>query len=75
MKTSVLYNEILSLPIDVKLELINKLLDNIHPTKKQKNRELWKNEIEKRIKDIEESKVSFISESELHRRVKEKNKL
>ncbi|MBP7553647.1 MAG: addiction module protein [Spirochaetes bacterium] len=74
MKTSVLYDEILSLPINEKLELINKLLENINPVKKQKNRELWKDEIDKRIKDIEESKVSFISESELDHRVKEKNK-
>ena len=48
-----------SLPIDMKLELIDRLLESISPTKKEVE-EAWKVEAERRIDEVRSGKVKTI---------------
>ena len=45
IKTDVLISEVISLPVDIRTQLIEKLLDSLNPTKKEID-ELWGKEAE-----------------------------
>lgn len=47
------------LPIDMKLEIIDHLLESISPTNKEVE-EAWKEEIERRIDEVESGEVKLI---------------
>lgn len=53
-----------SLPIDMKLELIDRLLESISPTKKEVE-EAWKVEAERRIEEVRSGKVKTIPVEEV----------
>ncbi|CAN5453561.1 hypothetical protein BH10ACI2_BH10ACI2_14750 [soil metagenome] len=53
-----------SLPIDIKLELIDRLLESISPTKKEIEEE-WKLEAERRIEEVRSGKVKPIPVAEV----------
>ena len=53
-----------SLPIDMKLELIDRLLESISPTKKEVE-EAWKVEAERRIEEVRSGKVKTIPMEEV----------
>ena len=48
-----------SLPIDIKVQLIDKLLNSLNPSQKDID-ELWAEEAERRVAEIKEGKVSTI---------------
>ncbi|HQZ81868.1 MAG TPA: addiction module protein [Pyrinomonadaceae bacterium] len=62
-----------SLPIDMKLELIDHLLESISP---QKNdiEEVWKDEVERRIDEVESGEVKLIPGEEVFARMRERYK-
>ena len=60
-----------SLPIDMKLELIDRLLESISPTKKEIE-EAWKEEVERRIDEVESGKVKTIPGEEVFARLRER---
>ena len=47
------------LPIDLKLELVDRLLESISPSQKEID-ELWKIEVERRVKEVRSGKVMTI---------------
>ena len=47
------------LPIDLKLELVDRLLDSISPSQKEID-ELWKIEVERRVEEVRSGKVKTI---------------
>ncbi len=47
------------LPIDLKLELVDRLLDSISPSQKDID-ELWKIEVERRVEEVRSGKVKTI---------------
>jgi len=53
-----------SLPIDMKLELIDHLLDSISPRKEEVD-EAWQEEVEHRIDEVESGKVKLIPGEEV----------
>jgi len=53
-----------SLPIDIKLELIDRLLESISPTKKEIE-EAWKVEAERRMEEVHSGKVKAIPVEEV----------
>ncbi|MFN0138896.1 MAG: addiction module protein [Pyrinomonadaceae bacterium] len=53
-----------SLPIDMKLELIDHLLESISPSKKEVE-EAWKVEAERRIEEVRSGKVKTIPVDEV----------
>ena len=48
-----------SLPIDMKLELVDRLLESISPRRKDID-DAWKEEVERRIDEVESGKVKLI---------------
>ena len=52
-------SEIESLPIEIKTELIDRLLNSINPTQKDIDK-LWEREAEKRVSEIKSGKVKTI---------------
>ena len=60
-----------SLPIDMKLEIIDHLLESISPTKKEVE-EAWKEEVERRIDEVENGKVKLIPGEEVFARMRER---
>ncbi|MBA3769514.1 MAG: addiction module protein [Blastocatellia bacterium] len=60
-----------SLPIDMKLELIDHLLGSISPTNKEVE-EAWKEEVERRIDEVESGEVKTIPGEEVFARMRER---
>jgi putative addiction module component (TIGR02574 family) len=60
-----------SLPIDLKIELIDKLLESISPSQGEID-ELWKVEVERRIDEVESGKVNTIPGEEVFARIRER---
>jgi len=56
-----------SLPIDMKLEIIDHLLESISPTNKEVE-EAWKEEVERRIDEVERGEVELIPLEEVRER-------
>ena len=57
-----------SLPIDMKLEIIDHLLESISPTNKEVE-EAWKEEVERRIDEVESGEVKLIPLEEVRERL------
>lgn len=60
-----------SLPIDLKLELIDKLLESITPSQSEID-ELWKVEVERRIDEVESERVKTIPGDEVFAKIRER---
>ncbi len=58
-----------SLPLELKIQLINKLLSSIDPTRKEID-ELWAKEAESRVADIASGKVTPIPGEKVFREIK-----
>lgn len=61
------------LPIDLKIELVDRLLESISPSQKEIN-ELWKIEVERRIDEVESGKVKTIPGDEVFAKIRERHK-
>ena len=59
-KTNEIMEEIESLPIDIKTQILERILYSINPMQDKIDR-LWAKEAEKRVKEIESGKVKTIS--------------
>ena len=59
------------LPIDMKLELIDRLLGSISATS-QDVEEAWKEEVERRIDDVESGDLTLIPGEEVFARMRER---
>jgi len=70
-KTDDLLAIIESLPIDVKAELVEKILATLHPIEKEVNEE-WVKEAENRVSQIKAGKVKTIPGDEVFNEIKEK---
>ena len=71
MKTDELMSMADSLPVDIKTQLIDKLLNSLNPTLKEID-ELWKTEAEKRVEEMKNSKVKPISGEEVFIEIRKK---
>ncbi|HKP70581.1 MAG TPA: addiction module protein [Pyrinomonadaceae bacterium] len=60
-----------SLPIDMKIELVDKLLESISPTQNEID-ELWKAEVERRIDEVESGEVKTIPGDEVFAKIRER---
>lgn len=60
-----------SLPIDMKLELVDRLLESITPSRKDID-EAWNDEVERRIDEVESGKVELIPGEEVFARMRER---
>lgn len=60
-----------SLPIDMKLELVDRLLESITPSRKEID-EAWSEEVERRIDEVESGKVKLIPLEEVRERMRQR---
>ena len=59
IKTDELINEAVSLPVEIRAQLIEKLLQSLNPARKEIDA-LWAKEAEQRVKDIKTGAVDAI---------------
>jgi len=59
------------LPIDLKLELVDRLLESISPAQKETD-DLWKIEIERRVEEVRSGKVKTIPGEEVFAEIEER---
>ena len=59
------------LPIDLKLELVDRLLESIGPSQREID-ELWKIEIERRVEDVRSGKVKTIPGEQVFAEIEER---
>lgn len=60
-----------SLPIDIKIRLIDKLLNSLNPFQKEID-ELWVKEAEKRVEEIRTNKVKTIPGEDVFKEIKKR---
>lgn len=65
--------EALSLPANLRLSLIEKLLESLNQTIDPEIDRLWAEEAERRVLQIEEGKAQLISGEEVFARIREKH--
>jgi putative addiction module component (TIGR02574 family) len=65
--------EALSLPANLRLSLIEKLLESLNQTIDPEIDRLWAEEAERRILQVEEGKAQWISGVEVFARIREKH--
>jgi putative addiction module component (TIGR02574 family) len=70
-KTADIMDVVDSLPIDMKLEIIDHLLESISPSRKEID-EAWSEEVERRIDEVESGKVKTIPLEEVRERFRER---
>ncbi len=71
IKTDELISEAMSLPIDIKTQLINRLLVSLNPERKDID-EFWMKEAEKRLKDIKTGKIKTVPGEQIFQEIKER---
>lgn len=59
------------LPIDMKLELVDRLLESIGPSQKEID-DLWKIEIERRVEEVRSGKVKTIPGEQVFAEIEER---
>ena len=68
-----LISEAISLPIDIRLELVEKILESLNPSHKEID-ELWAIETEKRVDAIDRGEVKTVPGEEVFRKLHERLK-
>ena len=70
-ETMDLLEKVDSLPIDLKIELVDKILESLSPTQKEID-ELWKAEVERRIDKFESGNAKTIPGDEVFAKIRER---
>ncbi len=71
IKTDELISEAISLPVEVRTLLVNKLLESLNPPDKEIDN-LWVKEAEKRVEELRTGKVKTIPGKEVFRKISKK---
>ncbi|MBI5308998.1 MAG: addiction module protein [Planctomycetes bacterium] len=71
MKTDELFAEAVSLPLDIRTRLVDKLLQSLHPIQKEIDA-LWTEEAEKRVEEIRSGKVATIPGEEVFEKIRKR---
>ena len=72
-KTEKLFEDAVSLPVEERVKLIEKLLESTNPPEKEID-EWWKKEAEKRVKEIESGEVDTIPGEKVFENIKKRYK-
>ena len=68
IKSQELFYEAVSLPVEIRTQLVDKLLRSLHPVQKEID-ELWAAEAEKRVEEIKSGKVKTIPGDEVFKKI------
>ena len=71
LKKDELIKEVISLPVDIRVRLIDKLLKSLNPSQEHIDK-IWVTEAEKRVSEIKNGKVETISGEEVFKKIKNK---
>lgn len=71
LKTDELLNEAMSLPVELRAQLVDELLKSLNPTRAEID-ELWAAEAERRIAEIEAGQAKLIPGAEVFAKLREK---
>ncbi len=71
IKTDKLFSEAISLPVEIKTELVDKLLQSLNPTRKNID-DLWAKEAEKRVTEIKTNAVKSIPGEEVFKKINDR---
>lgn len=71
IKTKELFDEAISLPIEIRMQLVEKLLLSLNPTQKEIDK-LWAKEAERRIEEIKSCKVKTIPGEKVFKRIRDR---
>jgi len=71
IKTKALFDEAISLPIEIRMQLVEKLLRSLNPTQKEIDK-LWAKEAERRIEEIKSCKVKTIPGEKVFKRIRDR---
>jgi putative addiction module component (TIGR02574 family) len=63
-----LISEVISLPVEIRLQLVEKLLESLNPSHKDID-ELWAIEAERRVAEIETGEVKTLPREEVFRKL------
>lgn len=66
------FDEVLSLPVNTRVNLVEKLLRSLNVPTQEEIDELWAREAERRISQIDEGKVKLIPGEQVFSRIREK---
>jgi len=69
IKTKELFDEASSLPIEMRMQLVEKLLRSLNPTQKEIDK-LWAKEAEKRVEEIRSKKVKTIPGEKVFKKIR-----
>jgi len=67
-KTEELFDEAISLPVETRTLLVDKLLQSLNPTRTEIDK-LWAKEAEKRVEEIRKGKVEMIPGDQVFRKI------
>ena len=68
LKTNELIEEAISLPVEIRAKLIDKLLQSLNPSQKEIDK-LWAKEAERRVDEIKSGKVKTIPGEEVFKKI------
>ncbi len=68
-----LISEAISLPVDIRIQLVERLLESLNPSHKDID-ELWAIEAERRVAKIERGEVATVSGEEVFRKLHDRLK-
>ncbi|MFH1258370.1 MAG: addiction module protein [Elusimicrobiota bacterium] len=68
IKTNKFFTEAISLPIEIRTQLIDRLLKSINPAQKEID-ELWAIEAERRVQEIKNGDVKLVHGKDVFRRI------
>lgn len=71
IKTKELFDEASSLPVEMRMQLVEKLLRSLNPTLKQIDK-LWAQEAERRVEEIRSGKVKTIPGEKVFKKIRDR---
>ncbi len=71
IKTDELFAEAVSLPVEIRTQLVDQLLRSLNPTQKEID-ELWAKEAERRVEQIRSGKVKTIPGEEVFKKIRKR---
>lgn len=69
--TAELVSMVESLPIEIRITLVDKILESLSPTEKEID-ELWKAEVERRIDEVESGRAQTVPGEEVFAKIRER---
>jgi putative addiction module component (TIGR02574 family) len=71
IKTDDLFSEAISLPVEIRTQLVDKLLQSLNPARKDIDK-LWAKEAEKRVEEIRTGDVETVPGEEVFKKVRDR---